>query len=70
MNCCNNDSTDPGVDKLLSGARLLLVAGQGASSIVPIPGIGPVTTALITLIDKIAVRTPSVVVCAETPDVG
>nr|VWO98128.1 Glucose transporter rco-3 [Ganoderma boninense] len=54
MNCCKGDSIDPGVDKLLSGARLALVASQGLSSIVPIPGMGPVTNVLISLIDKIA----------------
>ena len=41
MNCCKADSIDPSVDKLLSGARLVLEAGQGLNSIVPIPGMGP-----------------------------
>ncbi|KAI1785802.1 hypothetical protein LXA43DRAFT_976027 [Ganoderma leucocontextum] len=54
MNCCNIDSVDPNVDKLLSGARLLLVTSQSITSIVPIPGIGPVTSVLISLIDKIS----------------
>ncbi|PIL29476.1 hypothetical protein GSI_08418 [Ganoderma sinense ZZ0214-1] len=54
MNCCKADSIDPSVDKLLSGARLALVASQGLSNIVPIPGMGPVTNVLISLIDKIA----------------
>ena len=55
MNCCCNISIDPDVDKLLSNARLVLVASQGVSSMVPIPGIGAVTSSLISLIDKIAV---------------
>ena len=55
MSCYNIESIDPDVDKLLSGARLVLVAGRGAASVVPIPGIGPVATTLISLIDKIAV---------------
>ncbi|KAM5544476.1 hypothetical protein V8D89_002136 [Ganoderma adspersum] len=54
MNCCSNISIDPDVDKLLSNARLVLVASQGVSSMVPIPGIGAVTSSLISLIDKIA----------------
>ena len=59
MNCfacsCDAESLDVHADTALKSARLVLVASQNVTSIVPIPGIGPVTSVLIELIDKITV---------------
>ena len=59
MNCCacscDTESLDVHADTALKTARLVLVASQNVTSIVPIPGIGPVTSVLIELIDKITV---------------
>ena len=57
MSCCNFGTVDPKADDLLSGARLVLVTTQrvAGAGMVPIPGIGPVITVLISLVDKITV---------------
>ncbi|TBU30050.1 hypothetical protein BD311DRAFT_755204 [Dichomitus squalens] len=55
MNCCfcSSGQANAKADAVLKGARLILTTSQNVTSMVPIPGIGPITTILIALIDKL-----------------